>query len=160
MLLGERDSRVRAIASWSGPAGWIENMPQFGWSQFELVREAISTKSPPYTTPGKALRTFFKPAIDGKMNLTQTRDRLIASSPLYFVSHLPPAQLHYGVNDYSVPIEEARSLKAALARLGSKRPDISVICEEDDGHDLNPKISVPSTKRFLLKYADLTENHS
>jgi hypothetical protein len=153
MLLGERDPRVRAIASWSGPAGWIENMPQLGWSQFELVREAIGKKAPPFSTAGQALRTFFKPAIDGKMNLRQTRDRLIASSPIYFVSHLPPAQLHYGVNDFNVPTEEGRAIEAALARMRPKRPDISVIYEEDGGHDLNPKISVPSTKSFILKYA-------
>jgi hypothetical protein len=129
-------------------------MPQFGWSQFELLREAMRTKASPDSTPGQALRTFFKPAIAGKRNLVQTRDRLIASSPIYFVSHLPPAQLHYGVNDFNVPAEEGRSLEAALARLGSKRPDISVMYEEDGGHDLNPKISVPSTRSFLLKYAE------
>jgi hypothetical protein len=128
-------------------------MPQFGWSQFELVREAVSTKAPPDSTAGQALRTFFKPAIDGKMDLTQVRDRLIASSPIYFVSQLPPAQLHYGVNDFDVPTGEGRSLEAALARLGSRRPDITVMYEEEGGHDLNPKISLPSTRRFLLKYA-------
>lgn len=160
MLLGERDPRVRAIASWSGPAGWMENMPQFGWTQFELVREGIRAKSPPYSTPGQAIRTFFKPAIDGKMDLAQVRDRLIASSPIYFLSQLPPAQLHYGENDYDVPTEEGRSLEAALARLGAKRPDISVVYEENGGHDLNPTISVPTTKRFLLKHADLKVSQS
>jgi hypothetical protein len=157
MLLGERDPRVRAIASWSGPAGWIENMPQFGWNQFEVVREGISAKSPP-NRGGQAIRTFFKPAIEGKMNLAQVRNRLIASSPIYFVAHLPPAQLHYGINDNMVTAEEGRSIEASLSRLGSKRPDISVIYEEDGGHDLNPRISVPTTKDFLLKHADLKVN--
>jgi uncharacterized protein (TIGR03067 family) len=152
MLLGERDPRVRAIVSWSGPVGWIENMTQMGWSQFELVREGLSTQAPPNSPAGQAIRTFFKPAISGKMNLIQTRDRLIASSPIYFVSHLPPAQLHYGANDFTVATEEGRSIEAILARLGSKRPDISVLYEEDGGHDLNPRISVPTTKDFLLKY--------
>ena len=152
MLLGERDPRVRAIVSWSGPAGWIENMPQMGWSQFELVREGLSTKAQPMSEAGQSIRTFFKPSISGKMNLTQTRDRLIASSPIYFLSHLPPAQLHYGVNDYTVSIEEGRSIEGVLARLESKRPDISAICEENGGHDLNPRISVPTTKDFLLKH--------
>jgi hypothetical protein len=153
MLLGERDPRVRAIVSWSGPAGWIENMPQMGRSQFELVREAISAKASPFSRGGQALRTFFKPAIDGMMNLKETRDRLITSSPIYFVAHLPPAQLHYGVNDFIVPTEEGRSIEAALARLGSGRPDVSVVYVEDGGHDLNPKISVPSTRSFLLRHA-------
>jgi hypothetical protein len=160
MLLGERDPRLRAIVSWSGPTGWIENMPQFGWNQFELVREGIRAKSPPYTTAGQAIRTFFKPAIDGKADLRQTRDRLIASSPIYFVPSLPPTQLHYGVNDYIVPIEEGNSMEHAIARLGAKKPEIAVIYEEDGGHDLNPKISVPTTKNFLLKHADLRMNDS
>jgi tetratricopeptide (TPR) repeat protein len=153
MLLGARDPRVRAIVSWSGPAGWIENMPQSGWSQFELVREGISAKASPFSTAGQAIRTFFKPAIDGKRNLAQTRDRLIASSPIYFVRQLPAAQLHYGVNDYVVSSEEGRSIEAALARLVPRRADISVMYEKDGGHDLNPKTAVPSTRRFLLKYA-------
>jgi hypothetical protein len=155
MLLGERDHRVRAIASWSGPAGWIENMPQSGWNQFELVREGLSRQSPPFTTAGQAIRTFLKPAIEGKMNLTECRDRLIASSPIYFVSQLPASQLHYGANDYIVPVEEGKSIEAALARLGSKRPDVTVIYEEDGGHDLNPKVSVPTTRQFLLRHAGL-----
>src|SRR5262249_52462003 len=108
------------------------------------------------TTAGQAIRTFLKPAIDGKMNLAQSRDRLIASSPIYFVSQLPPAQLHYGANDYIVPVEEGRSIEAAFARLGgSKRRDISIICEEDGGHGLNPKVSVPTTRQFLLQHAGL-----
>ena len=152
MLLGERDPRVRALASWSGPAGWIENMPQSGCSEFELVREGISRKAP-YSTAGQAIRTFFKPAIDGRMDLGQTRARLIASSPIYFLAQLPPAQLHYGVNDFDVPVAEGKSIEAALARLGSKKPEVSVINNEDGGHDLNPKISVPATKAFLLKHA-------
>jgi pimeloyl-ACP methyl ester carboxylesterase len=153
MLLGARDPRVRALVSWSGPAGWIENMPQFGWSQFELVREALSTKAPPVTTGGQALRTFFKPALDGKMTFTQTRDRLIASSPIYFLSDMPSAQLHYGVNDHVVTIEEGKRIEAALNRLDSKMPDVRIIYEVDGGHDLNPKTAVPSTKSFLLKHA-------
>jgi hypothetical protein len=155
MLLGERDQRVRAIASWSGPAGWIENMPQFGWSQRELVREGLFKQSPPYTTAGQAIRTFLKPAIEGKMSLAECRDRLIASSPIYFVSQLPSSQLHYGANDFIVPVEEGRSIEAAVARLGSRRPDLSIFYEEDGGHDLNPKVSVPATKQFLLQYAGL-----
>jgi hypothetical protein len=158
MLLGERDLRVRAVASWSGPAGWIENMPQFGWSQFELVREGIGTKAPPNSEAGQAIRTFLKPAIEGQMDLGQTRDRLIASSPIYFLSQLAPAQLHYGVNDNTVSVEEGKSIEAALARLASKRPEVSVINNEDGGHDLNPKISVPATKAFLLKHAAVKGN--
>lgn len=153
MLLGERDPRVRAIVSWSGPVGWIDNMPQFGLSQFELVREGLSAKAPPSSTPGQVIRTFFAPAIDGRMNLAQVRDRLIASSPIYFVSHLRAGQLHYGANDYTVPTEEGRSMETAVMRLGPRRPDISVIYEEDGGHDLNPRVSVPTTREFLLKYA-------
>jgi dipeptidyl aminopeptidase/acylaminoacyl peptidase len=155
MLLGERDSRVRAIVSWSGPAGWIENMPQLGWSQFELMREAISTRAPPNSPAGQALRSFFKPAIERGINLRAARDRLIASSPIYFVSQLPAAQLHYGVNDFIVTTEEGRALEAALARLSYTRKDISFFYEDDGGHDLNPKISVTSTKSFLLHYAGL-----
>jgi hypothetical protein len=155
MLLGERDQRVRATASWSGPAGWIENMPQSGWSQFELVHDGLFKQSPPHTTAGQAIRTFLKPAIEGKMSLTQCRDRLIASSPIYFVSRLPASQLHYGANDSIVPVEEGRSIEAALTRLGPKRHDISIICEEDGGHDLNPRVSVPTTRQFLLQYAGL-----
>jgi pimeloyl-ACP methyl ester carboxylesterase len=158
MLLGERDPRVRAIVSWSGPVGWIENMPQFGWSEFEIVREGVSRKLPPTYTSGQAIRTFFKRAIEGKANLEQTRDRLIASSPIYFLSQLPPAQLHYGVNDYDVPIAEGKSVEAAVERLGSKKPTVSIIYDADGGHDLNPKICVPTTKSFLLKYADVEGN--
>jgi hypothetical protein len=158
MLLGERDPRVRAIVSWSGPVGWIENMPEFGWSEFELVREGISRKSPPHSTAGQAIRTFFKRAIEGKANLIQTRDRLIASSPIYFLSQLPPAQLHYGVNDYDVPTEEGKSVEAAIGRMGSKKPSVSVIYDADGGHDLNPKICVPATRSFLFRYADVEGN--
>jgi hypothetical protein len=63
--------------------------------------------------------------------------------------------LHYGANDYVVPVEEGRSIEAALARLPSKRADVSIIYEEDGGHDLNPKVSVPATRQFLLQHAGL-----
>jgi hypothetical protein len=153
MLLGERDPRVKALVSWSGPAGWIENMPQLGWSQLEQVREGLRSQAGPTATGGQSIRTFLSAALAGRESLAQVRHRLIASSPIYFADRLPPAQLHYGENDFVVEPRNGRDLEAALRSFPVVKQGVRFYYEPDGGHDLNPLISIPTTRQFLLAHA-------
>jgi hypothetical protein len=153
MLVGERDPRIKSVVSWSGPAGWLSNMSEFGFSQLEMVREGLHLKSPNNGPGGQAIRTFLKAAIEGKEGLGQVRHRLIASSPIYFARRLPKAQLHYGENDFIVEAGEGVAIRKALSAYPDVNLRVKIFIEPDGGHDLNPKISVPETKSFLLRGA-------
>lgn len=51
-------------------------------------------------------------------SVAEVRKRLIASSPIYFAQYLPPTQLHMGLNDVRVPIDQGYALESEMLRLG------------------------------------------
>lgn len=148
MLVAERDRRINKAVSWSGPAGWIENMPQLGFTQLEQVREGLVEDSPPTGIGGQSLRTFLKGIRKEGWDVARTRRHLIASSPIYFLERLPKAQLHYGAEDFIVEAANGVAIEKRLSPARKRR--VKVIIEPAGGHDLNPAISFPTTRKFLL----------
>jgi dipeptidyl aminopeptidase/acylaminoacyl peptidase len=152
LLVGARDPRIRGVLAWSAPAGWIEDMPQRGFTQREVAGEGLRRRSAPRMIGGQSVRTFLRPAIEGRETLRQVRDRLIASSPIYFVKRLPRTEAFWGADDPIVESANGRRLRDAAAAAGVDSR-VKVFFHAEGGHDLDPALARPATREFLLSLA-------
>ena len=147
MLAGIRDRRIKQVVSWSGPADFFELMGEGSWTEKEVVSEALLHRAKPEDDGGQFVETFLAKARDGKKTLAEVRRLMIQSSPLYFARRLPQTEAYYGVEDGMVPVRNGRALERAAKSTGKVR----VFYHEAAGHDLNTKLAVPETKKFLLE---------
>ena len=151
MLAAERDKRLKGVVEWAGPAEWFELMGEEGWTQRELVEEGFRIHAKPYETAGQFIERFLLKAINGMQNLEETRLKMIASSPLYFASSLPGLQIHHGVEDYNVPIANARALAESLKQEGRSGVNLEVCFYEGFGHDTDVQIATERSHKFLIE---------
>jgi hypothetical protein len=114
LLFGERDPRISCVVEWAGPTDWFELMGTEGWTQQELFAEGLRTRAAPSETGGQLVEHFLLKAVRGEEDLGTVRHRMLASSPLYFAKRLPRVQLHYGMEDTSVPVRNGLQLAARL----------------------------------------------
>ena len=99
LLLAERDARVRRAISVVGPT------------------DLLSLTASHQNDPTYQLQ-FLQELKAGRQTLTQARQRLLASSPLYFAERLPLVQLHLGADDHIVPPTQGEQLRDRLQALG------------------------------------------
>jgi acetyl esterase/lipase len=151
MLAGIRDKRIKQVVSWSGPVDWFELMGANGWPERAIVADALLKRVEPQEDGGQFVRTFLTGAIRGERDLAQVRLHMIESSPLYFTSRLPETQAYYGVEDRMVPVRNGRALEEKLKSREPHAPPTRVFYHADAGHDLDPKLAYPGSKRFLLQ---------
>lgn len=149
MLAAIRDRRIKGVVEWAGPADWFDCMSEQGWTQQELVEEGLRIHAKPYETAGQFIERFLLKAIDGTWNLTATRLKMIASSPLYFTFSLPVLQIHHGVEDYNVPIANARALADSLKKSKSGKQGREAYFYEGFGHDTDVETARERSHRFL-----------
>jgi dienelactone hydrolase len=99
LLLAERDARIRRTIDVVGPTDL-------------LGQTARHQNDPTYQLQ------FLQELKAGRETLAQARQRLIASSPLYFADRLPLTQLHLGADDHIVPPAQGELLRDRLQALG------------------------------------------
>ena len=153
LLAGERDPRIGRVLAWSAPAGWIEDMRQEGWTQREMVGEGLRRRSSANEIGGQPVRTFLRPAVGRRESLEQVRNRLIASSPVYFVRRLPRTEAHWGLDDPIVPSGNGERIRDAAGADAAARERVRVVFHAEGGHDLDPALARPASKAFLLGLA-------
>ena len=149
MLAAERDRRIKGVVEWAGPTDWFEHMSEEGWTQQELVEEGLRIHAKPNETAGQFIERFLLKAIDGTQSLEETRLRMIAASPLYFASSLPDLQIHHGVEDYNVPIANARALADSLKKTGRSGAALEAFFYEGFGHDTDVQVATKRSHKFL-----------
>lgn len=170
LLMGERDSRIRCVVEWSGPSDWFSLMGTEGWTQQELFAEGLRTRAAPDETGGQLVEHFLSRAHRGEETLRAVRQRLLSSSPLYFTSRLPRVQLHYGMEDTSVPvrngIELARRLnlhfspstnRRATRGPSKRRTGSEAFFYPGQGHDTDRLLAPEYSRQFLMDV--LLRNH-
>jgi dienelactone hydrolase len=99
LLLAERDARVRRVIDVVGPTDLL------GLTQ-------RNQQDPTYQLQ------FLQELKEGRQTLAQARQRLLASSPLYFAQRLPLTQLHLGSQDRIVPPAQGERLREQMQALG------------------------------------------
>jgi hypothetical protein len=150
LLAAARDLRFRCAAAWAGPADWFRSMAPEGLTPREAAASALRRDAKLDEEGGQDLYNFLRFARAGTEGLAAVRARLIASSPLYFVESLPPAQLHYGAEDSMVPIRNARAIERRLAVFPEAGRRVAVLTHADAGHDQDLFDAPRETRAFLL----------
>lgn len=143
LLAGIRDKRITRVLDWAGPADWFALMDAGGWTQEEIVREALLKKAQPRDEGGQFIERFLLKAVEGKWGLADVRRKMIQNSPLYFAERLPKLQAHYGIEDEIVPVINGRVLA------GKSKGEF--FYHQNSGHDLDQKIAFRESRRFLME---------
>lgn len=99
LLAGIRDPRVKRVVDVVGPTDMLVLTSQ------HLLDDTYRCQ-------------FLTALQNDQVTLAQARKRIIASSPLYFAQRLPLVQLHMGVKDPNVPIDQGYALESEMLRLG------------------------------------------
>lgn len=158
MLVGIRDNRVKSVVNWAGPSGWFSNMGTFGWTLKEQVQWALWERWQPGRGWGSAsqfIDWFLVESINDKKSDLQTiRHQILASSPLYFLESLPVTQMHYGIEDGSVPIINAEAIQSTFDSQNISNAKLEIYKHKDTGHDQ------PYPKAYQLTNDFLTNNFS
>jgi dienelactone hydrolase len=154
LLVGERDKRIDCVVNWAGPAEWFGHMGTFGWSLQEQVEWGLWERWEPgrgWGSSDQFIDWYLRePIAQGEPGLEGTRHRILASSPLYFLETLPAAEMHYGVEDRSVPVANAQALERAHAAGGSSPVPFAVHFHEGAGHDMPYPRAHQASRMFLL----------
>ncbi len=154
LLVGERDERIDCVVNWAGPSEWFGHMGTFGWSLQEQVEWALWERWEPGRGWGSSDQFIdwylHEPIAQGAPGLTETRHRILASSPLYFLETLPATEMHYGVEDRSVPITNAEALQRAHTTRGSSPVPFEVHSHEGAGHDMPYPPAYRASRAFLM----------
>jgi tetratricopeptide (TPR) repeat protein len=151
MLTGIRDKRVDCVVNWAGPTDWFYAMGTEGWTEEELWSEALRTRANTLQPGGQNVERFLKRAIDGGAGLEDVRHRMIASSPLYFANRVPRSQHHYGLEDPSVPVRNARDLIAQLRRRRVPATRYQAFLYPGQGHDTDRLLAPIKSREFIVR---------
>jgi len=152
LLLGIRDPRVKCVVDVSGPTDWFYLMGNQGWTEQELWTEGVRIHANTLETGGQNLERFMGRAIEGGADLAAVRQNMIASSPLYFASRLPLTQVHYGLEDPSVPSRNGYRLIAKMKEGGMKAGRFQAFFYPGQGHDTD-RLAEPEAARAFIKNA-------
>ena len=114
LLMAERDNRVKMAFAIAGPTDL-------------LGMTSINENDPTYQCQ------FLEDLVQNGGTIEEARKKMIASSPLYFASDLPLAQLHLGEKDPIVPLSEGEKLQFEITRLGNQE-HFELFIYEERGH--------------------------
>lgn len=154
LLAAARDRRLRAVCAWAAPADWFGSMGQEGWTQEEQVADGLLHRATPHEMGGQFLATFLGDAIARHgpgASRAAVRQHMIASSPRYFLDTIPPAQVHYGLDDGIVRPVNGAVLRAAAQ--AARRP-LELVFHADAGHDQDLFEAPLESRDFLRKAFD------
>jgi hypothetical protein len=122
-----------------------------GWAQRELVSDGLRRRSLPGEVGGQFINYFLSGAIERREGAATTRNRIIASSPLYVANAIPLAQVHWAVDDPSVPIGNGRAFVDAFRATGRPQTCLDVRIHPEAGHDQDRQLAPEQSRAFLLK---------
>ena len=147
LLVGERDPRIRAVLAFAAPTDWFKSMKRgTTWPQ-DLQAASVDPDLRPSTLASQFLDWFVRDR--NHLPLSGLRQRILASSPLYFAGRLPVTQVHQGEDDPAVPVQNATALRDALQTSGKVRSEVYLY--PGKGHLLDGTAAMATARAFLLK---------
>jgi dipeptidyl aminopeptidase/acylaminoacyl peptidase len=99
LLMAERDQRVKLAVGVAFPTDLIG-------------LTAKNQRDPTYQNQ------FLQGLLNGSGSVAQTRQKMIASSPLFFCEFLPKTQIHFGADDKITPVQQGSLLSNKMHELG------------------------------------------
>lgn len=156
LLVGARDPRVNCVVDWAGPVDWFERMGTHGWTLEEQVADGLREGWKPGEGEGSAaqfIERYLKQSVEnGNSDVSAIRLRMLASSPLYFSDQLPASDLHYGLEDRSVPVANGRALADRLEKRSASAPPFTIQFHDGAGHDMPYPVAHDRSRAFLLRH--------
>lgn len=117
MLAGIRDNRIKRVVGVVSPTNMLELTSQ-------------NENDPTYKCQ------FLSSFKNSEATLAGSRNKMIASSPIYFAKYLPLTQLHMGLKDWNVPVKQGYDLGEKINQSGME--DIFQLYTYDRTHtDIN-----------------------
>jgi dipeptidyl aminopeptidase/acylaminoacyl peptidase len=85
---------------------------------------------------GSTPQCLFLGELASGSTLTEVRQKMIASSPVFFAKALPKTQLHFAANDVNVPVSQGEELKKVINDLGQSATFEMFVYEGRDHSDI------------------------
>jgi len=148
LIVGQRDTRIKAVLDFAGPTDWFSAMGRPGQNWPERLEQAYHD---PALQPDSRESQYLDWFVRGResLPLAQLRRRLAAASPLYFTDKLPPVQVHHGENDRPVPVRNATALRDRLQPDDESR---RVFIYPGVGHQLDDTVAPTRALEFLIQH--------
>ncbi len=148
LLHGQRDKRVTGVVAMSAPTDWTRLMASPGddWAG-RLYQVATSYVGPTNDRGAQFFEWFLQDR--HQLSNQEIRQRLIASSPLYFAEQLPPTLVHQGTRDRAIPSVNAAALSDRFLSLGLDEEKYKVVFHEGAGHLLRDSSAAQQSREFL-----------
>ncbi len=147
LLLGQRDPRIKRVAAFAAPTDFFSAMgrPGGGWAQSLRAAQA----DPDFAKDTRESQ-FLDWFVNGReeAGAAEIRHKMLMSSPAWFLSRLPLAQVHHGGDDGPVPVANAR-LVADWAERHPGSP-VHVFIYEGEGHMIGGDEAFPRARKFLI----------
>lgn len=144
LLMGIRDPLVDRVVAFFGPTDffspWVRDVTE------EALRGTLRD------LPGLRFldREFIQPLKDGALSIADVRPEMVRRSAVLFAPRLPALQLHHGLDDEIVPVEQAERLMAVMQELDRPADEFQAFLYEGGRHDpFTLSGSIPRAVEFL-----------
>ncbi len=131
MLWAARDERIKKVVEFFGPTDLLSE-----WTQ-EITYNALNGRLEELPGLDYLNETIIQPLKANSLSISKARHELIKRSAVYFLEDIVPLQLHHGMNDQIVPVEQAEILIKAASDMGLTEEDFQYYLHENVGHDEN-----------------------
>ncbi|HHE47003.1 MAG TPA: hypothetical protein ENL08_04805 [Bacteroidetes bacterium] len=132
-LLGVREPRIKAAVALFGPTDFFTPRVKKGIEKKVAKVERGEKISLANRFTFEIVRNY----LSGKTGLEETRKEFIRRSVVYFADDLPPLQVHHGVRDSTVGIDQGDRLNAVMKEKGIGPPRFEYYRYPEGFH--NPK---------------------
>jgi dienelactone hydrolase len=148
LIVGQRDTRIKAVLSFAGPTDWFSAMgrPGQNWPK-RLVQAYRDPALQPDTRENQYLDWFVRDR--ESLPLSTLRRRIAGASPAYFTDKLPPFQIHHGEDDHPVPVRNATAVRDRLPPGDESR---QVFIYPGAGHRLDDTAAPRRALEFLIQH--------
>jgi dipeptidyl aminopeptidase/acylaminoacyl peptidase len=149
LLMAARDPRVDAAVAFAPATDWFSLMARPGEDWLEAL---VAAESQPERDQNTREAQFLEWFVDDRrqLPLAEARRRIIAASPLYFRSIGAAIQVHHGVDDRPVPVQNSQALERRLLEAGDS--NVEVLFYAGAGHDLSKSGAPNRARQFLRKH--------
>ena len=151
LLAAARDDRIDVVVEISGPTDF------FGEYAREVFEEALAGELRDLAGLEDLNEAVIQPWHRGELSNAEARLELVRRSPVYFVDHMPPVQLHHATGDAVVAVSQAERLIDAMDEAGKTEAEFEHNLYDGDSHGFNDLVfmagvsAVRFARPFLLE---------
>ena len=148
LLAAARDDRIDVVVEISGPTDF------FGEYAREVFEEALAGELRDLAGLEDLNEAVIQPWHRGELSNAEARLELVRRSPVYFVDHMPPVQLHHATGDEVVAVSQAERLIDAMDEAGKTEAEFEHNLYDGDSHGFNDLVFVAgvSAVRFARPF--------